>query len=49
MTTPQRVTPDNLASADIVISLGCDVAGLPVKAGTLRQWDGTLPGEDSSD
>ena len=26
--TPQKVTPDELASADIVISLGCDVKGL---------------------
>ncbi len=45
--TPQRVTPDDLASADIVISLGCDVGGLAVKAGTLRQWDEVPgPGED---
>jgi protein-tyrosine-phosphatase len=45
--TPQRVTPDDLASADIVISLGCDVKGLPVRAGTLRQWDEVPgPGED---
>ena len=47
VTTPQRVTPDDLASADIVISLGCDVGGLPVRAGTLRQWDEVPgPGED---
>ncbi len=47
VTTPQRVTPADLASADIVISLGCDVGGLPVKAGTLRQWDEVPgPGED---
>src|SRR3954468_2387539 len=45
--TPQKVTPDELASADIVISLGCDVHGLPVRAGTLRQWDEVPgPGED---
>jgi protein-tyrosine-phosphatase len=45
--TPQRVTPGDLASADVVISLGCDVGGLPVKAGTLRQWDEVPgPGED---
>jgi arsenate reductase (thioredoxin) len=45
--TPQRVTPDDLASADVVISLGCDVRGLPVRAGTLRQWDEVPgPGED---
>jgi glyoxylase-like metal-dependent hydrolase (beta-lactamase superfamily II) len=47
VTTPQRVTPDDLASADLVISLGCDVGGLPVRAGTLRQWDDVPgPGED---
>jgi glyoxylase-like metal-dependent hydrolase (beta-lactamase superfamily II)/protein-tyrosine-phosphatase len=47
VTTPQRVTPDDLASADVVISLGCDVSGLPVRAGTLRQWDEVPgPGED---
>jgi arsenate reductase len=45
--TPQKVTPDDLASADIVISLGCDVHGLPVRAGALRQWDEVPgPGED---
>ena len=47
VTTPERVTSDDLASADIVISLGCDVRGLAVKAGTLRQWDEVPgPGED---
>jgi hypothetical protein len=30
-----------------VISLGCDVRGLPVRAGTLQQWDDVPgPGED---
>lgn len=44
---PQRVTPADLAAADVVISLGCDVRGLPVRAGTLRQWDDVPgPGED---
>jgi arsenate reductase (thioredoxin) len=47
VTTPQRVTSDDLAAADLVISLGCDVRGLPVRAGTLRQWDDVPgPGED---
>ena len=45
--TPQKVTPDDLASADIVISLGCDVRGLAVRPGTLRQWDEVPgPGEE---
>lgn len=47
VTMPQRVTPADLASADVVISLGCDVHGLPIKAGTLQQWDDVPgPGED---
>ena len=45
--TPRKVTPDDLTSADIVISLGCDVRGLAVRPGTLRQWDEVPgPGED---
>jgi arsenate reductase len=40
---PRRVTPADLAAADVVISLGCDVRGLPVRAGTLQQWD-DVPG-----
>ena len=45
--TPRKVTPDDLTSADIVISLGCDVHGLAVRPGTLRQWDEVPgPGED---
>jgi arsenate reductase len=45
--TPQKVTADDLASADLVISLGCDVHGLAVRPGTLRQWDDVPgPGED---
>ena len=44
---PQRVSPADLASADLVLSLGCDVRGLAVRAGTLRQWDDVPgPGED---
>ena len=47
VTKPQLVTPDDLASADVVISLGCDVRALPVRPGTLRQWDDVPgPGED---
>jgi protein-tyrosine-phosphatase len=37
--TPRRVTPADLASADLVISIGCDITGLSPKAGTLRNWD----------
>jgi arsenate reductase len=42
--TPRRVTPADLADADIVISLGCDVGKLPGPVrGVLRQWD-EIPG-----
>jgi arsenate reductase len=37
--TPRRVTPQDLASADVVISIGCDLAGLPAPRGTLVRWD----------
>ena len=36
---PRRVTPADLASADLVISMGCDITGMSPKAGTLRNWD----------
>ena len=42
--TPRRVTSADLAAADIVISLGCDVSKLPGPVrGSLRQWD-EVPG-----
>ena len=41
---PRRVTSEDLADADIVISLGCDVGKLPGPVqGVLRQWD-EIPG-----
>ena len=44
---PQRVTPDDLASADIVISLGCDVSGLAVGVlGNASAW--SLGGSSAS-
>ena len=36
---PRKVTAEDLASADLVISLGCDVAGLPQPRGKLVRWD----------
>jgi protein-tyrosine-phosphatase len=36
---PRQVTPDDLATADVVISIGCDLEGLPVARGTLLKWD----------
>lgn len=44
---PRAVTDDDLASADIVISLGCDLGGRPVTPDKLRRWDDVpAPSED---
>jgi protein-tyrosine-phosphatase len=40
---PRAVTPGDLATADVVISLGCDLTGLPAPRGTLQQWN-DVPG-----
>ena len=40
---PRKVTPEDLASADVVISLGCDLKGLPAPKGRLLSWD-DVPG-----
>lgn len=36
---PRRVTPEDFAKADVVISIGCDVKGLSILSGKLRKWD----------
>ena len=38
-TTPRKATADDMAQADLVISLGCDLSGLPTPRGTLVRWD----------
>jgi arsenate reductase (thioredoxin) len=38
-TAPRQVTAEDLALADLVISLGCDLSGLPKPRGTVRAWD----------
>lgn len=44
---PRRATADDLALADVVISIGCDVKELPAHRGTLQQWDDVpAPSED---
>jgi arsenate reductase len=43
---PRKVTADEVAGADVVISLGCDLKAFPVKPGALRQWDVPGPGEN---
>jgi hypothetical protein len=41
------VTDEELASADIVITLGCDASGLPARRGAIRRRDDVPPpGED---
>jgi protein-tyrosine-phosphatase len=40
---PRAVTKEDLNAADVVISLGCDLAGLPVAPRTVQKWD-EVPG-----
>jgi arsenate reductase (thioredoxin) len=40
---PRAVTKEDLNAADVVISLGCDLAGLPVAPRTVQRWD-EVPG-----
>jgi arsenate reductase (thioredoxin) len=47
ITKPRLVTPDDLATSDIVVSLGCDLKGLPAPRGKLLSWDDVPgPGQD---
>jgi protein-tyrosine-phosphatase len=36
---PRRVTADDMASADVVISIGCRLEGLPPTNGRIVAWD----------
>jgi protein-tyrosine-phosphatase len=36
---PRKVAPEEFASADVVISIGCDLAALPQPRGRLVRWD----------
>jgi arsenate reductase (thioredoxin) len=36
---PRKVTSEDFASADIVVSIGCDLAALPQPRGRLVRWD----------
>ena len=36
---PRRVTANDMALADVVISIGCDLSGVPKPAGRLVRWD----------
>jgi arsenate reductase (thioredoxin) len=42
-TTPRRVTSKAFESADVVISIGCDLSGLPEPRGKLIRWDEVPP------
>jgi arsenate reductase len=43
---PRQVTTDDLATADVVISMGCDLKGLPTPRGTVQTWDVPGPSEN---
>jgi arsenate reductase len=36
---PRKVASKEFASADVIISIGCDLAGLPEPRGRLVRWD----------
>jgi protein-tyrosine-phosphatase len=40
---PRKVTASDLTTAEVVISMGCDLKGLPVPRGRLLKWD-EVPG-----
>jgi len=46
-TKPRRVTADDMSSADVVVSIGCELEGLPAPRGRLVKWDDVpAPSED---
>lgn len=46
--TPRRITPEDVADADRVITMGCDAAGFTPEdwPGTAERWDLDHPGGD---
>lgn len=36
---PRKVAAEEFAAADVVVSIGCDLGGLPQPRGTLVRWD----------
>jgi protein-tyrosine-phosphatase len=36
---PRKVTPEEFAAADVVISIGCELGALPQPRGRLVRWD----------
>jgi arsenate reductase (thioredoxin) len=45
--TPRKVMSKDFQSADVVISIGCDVSGLPEPRGKLVRWDEVPPLSDN--
>jgi len=43
ISTPQKIDAAEFENADVVISLGCDLTGLPAARGMLLRWD-EVPG-----
>ena len=43
VSTPRQVTPEEFASADVIVSIGCDLSKLPQPAGRLLRWDEVPP------
>ena len=47
VTKPRAVTKQDLQEADVVISMGCDLTGLPGRPRRLEKWDDVpAPSED---
>ena len=40
---PRRATADDMAQADVVISIGCDLKDLPAPRGAIQTWDDVPP------
>ena len=44
---PRRATESDMASADVIVSIGCSLEHLPAPRGTLLRWDDVpAPSED---
>ena len=44
---PRRATAADMANADVVVSIGCDLSGLPAPRGRVVRWDDVpSPGEN---
>jgi arsenate reductase len=37
--SPRKASKDDVATADVVVSIGCDLSGLPAPKGKLVRWD----------